>query len=161
MSNKLHGSIIVTHRCNAKCNMCDVWKFPSKPSEEIGLEVIEKFPEMFFTNVTGGEPFVRQDLPDIITAVRKKTKRIVISTNGFFTERIINLFKKYPDLGIRISIEGQKESNDTIRGIPQGYEQAINTLYTLRDMGIKDIGFAGYERERLSAALQNGKEPGI
>lgn len=142
MKNKLHGSIIVTYRCNARCNMCDVWKAPTKPAEEIGLDVIERLPEMFFTNITGGEPFVRQDLPALVAAIRKKTKRIVISTNGYFTERIIDLFKAYPDLGIRISIEGQKETNDAIRGIPEGYERTIKTLYALRDMGIKDIGFA-------------------
>ncbi|MBU4304342.1 MAG: radical SAM protein [Candidatus Omnitrophica bacterium] len=141
MSKKLHASIIVTYRCNARCNMCDVWKFPSKPAEEIGVDVIEKLPEMFFTNITGGEPFVRQDLPEIIAALRKKTKRIVISTNGFFTERIISLCKKYPDLGIRISIEGQQEANDAIRQIPDGYNRTIKTLMTLRDMGVKDIGF--------------------
>jgi len=30
--------------------MCEAWKHPTKPSEEIGLDVIEKLPEMFFTN---------------------------------------------------------------------------------------------------------------
>ncbi|MDP8265840.1 MAG: radical SAM protein [Candidatus Aceula meridiana] len=140
--SKLHGSIIVTYRCNAKCNMCDVWKHPTKPSEEIGLEVIEKLPQMFFTNVTGGEPFVRQDFPEIIKALRKKTRRIVISTNGFFTERIVELCKRYPDLGIRISLEGLQESNDLIRGIPDGYNRTQDTLKNLHEMGLKDIGFA-------------------
>lgn len=139
---KLHGSIIVTYRCNAKCNMCDVWKFPSRPEEEIGLDVYEKLPEMFFTNITGGEPFVRKDLPEIVALLRTKTKRIVISTNGFFTDKIIALCEKYPDLGIRISIEGSKETNDTIRGIPEGSERTERTLLKLREMGIKDIGFA-------------------
>ena len=141
MKNKLHGSIILTYRCNAKCNMCDVWHYPTKPAEEIGLDVIEKLPEMFFTNITGGEPFVRQDIEEIVALLRKKTKRIVISTNGYFTDKIISLCKKYPDLGIRISIEGQKETNDAIRRIPDGYDRSMKTLYTLRDMGIKDIGF--------------------
>jgi Fe-coproporphyrin III synthase len=142
MSNKLHGSIIVTYRCNARCNMCDVWKFPTKPAEEIGLDVIKKLPEMFFVNVTGGEPFVRQDLPEIISDLRKKAKRIVISTNGYFTDRIIELCKKFPDLGIRISIEGSPESNDKIRGIPDGYRRTQETLRKLQETGMKDIGFA-------------------
>lgn len=142
MKVKLHGSIIVTYRCNAKCNMCDVWHYPSKSSEEIGLDVIRKLPQMFFTNVTGGEPFVRQDLPEIIEELRKKTRRIVISTNGYFTDRIIELCKKYPDLGIRISIEGSLESNDKIRGIPDGYRRTKETLQKLQEIGMKDIGFA-------------------
>lgn len=164
MSNKLHGSIIVTYRCNAKCNMCDVWHYPSKPAEEIGLDVIEKLPDMFFTNITGGEPFVRQDLPEIIEIIRKKTKRIVISTNGYFTDRIISLCKKYPDLGIRISLEGMQESNDKIRGIPDGYNRAINTLMALRDMGIKDIGFGttiqDHNYQDLIKLYEKGEELG-
>ncbi len=141
MSAKLHGSIIVTYRCNARCNMCDVWKFPTKPDEEIGVDVIQKLPQLFFANVTGGEPFVRQDLPDIIAELKKKAKRIVISTNGFFTERIISLCRAFPDIGIRISIEGLQKANDTIRGIPDGYNKTQDTLLKLREMGLRDIGF--------------------
>lgn len=142
MRSKLHGSIIVTYRCNARCNMCDVWKFPSNPADEIGLDVIKRLPQMFFANVTGGEPFVRQDLPEIIEVLRGKAKRIVISTNGFFTERIIGLCRRYPELGIRISIEGQQAANDRIRGIPDGYNRTQNTLKELQKLGMKDIGFA-------------------
>lgn len=142
MKTRLHGSIIVTYRCNAKCNMCDVWHYPTKASEEIGLDVIKKLPEMFFVNVTGGEPFVRQDLTEIISELRKKSKRIVISTNGYWTDRIIDLCKKFPDLGIRISIEGSSESNDRIRGIPDGYRRTQETLRKLQEIGMKDIGFA-------------------
>jgi len=122
--------------------MCDVWNYPTKAADEIGLDVIDKLPEMFFTNITGGEPFVRQDLPDIVRAVNRKTKRIVISTNGFFTERIIDLCKAYPDIGIRISIEGLAKSNDEIRKIPDGFDRTLRTLLKLREMGKKDIGFA-------------------
>lgn len=137
-----HASIILTYRCNAKCNMCEAWKNPTKPSEEIRIDVIEKLPEMFFTNITGGEPFMRQDLPEIVEILRGKTKRIVISTNGYFTDRIISLCEKYPDIGIRISLEGLPKTNDTIRGIPDGFDRGLRTLLTLRTMGIKDIGFA-------------------
>ena len=141
MSQKLHGSIIVTYRCNAKCNMCDVWHYPTNSENELKLETIEKLPQMFFANVTGGEPFIRQDLPEIIGLLRKKAKRIVISSNGFFTSRIITLFEKYPDLGIRISIEGLQRTNDEIRKIPNGFDRTLRTLLTLREMKIKDIGF--------------------
>lgn len=142
MRTKLHGSIIVTYRCNAKCSMCHCWKYPSKPSEEIGLDIIEKLPKMFFVNITGGEPFVRQDLPDIVKILHKKAKRIVISTNGYFTDRIISLCENYPDLGIRISMEGLQETNDKIRWVPNGYKRTQMTLKKLQEMGMKDIGFA-------------------
>lgn len=134
--------IILTYRCNAKCNMCDVWHHPTKSSEEITIEDIEKLPSGFrFINVTGGEPFVRRDIEEVIGVLRQKTQRMVISTNGFFTDKIISLFQKYPDLGIRISIEGLQKANDTIRGIPDGFDRGLRTLLTLRRMGVKDIGF--------------------
>lgn len=142
MKNKLHGSIILTYRCNARCNMCNVWQYPSEKIREIELQTLEKLPDMFFTNITGGEPFIRRDLPDIVEILRKKTKRIVISSNGFYTERTIALFKKYPDIGIRISVEGLQKSNDTIRKIPHGFDHTLRTLLQLKEMGIKDIGFA-------------------
>ena len=139
---KIYNSVIVTYRCNARCNMCEVWKNPTKPSEEIGLDIIKRLPETFFTNITGGEPFIRQDLPQIVEVLRKKTKRIVISTNGYFTDRIVSLCKKYPDIGIRISIEGLPKTNDEIRGIPDGFDKGLRTLLRLRAIGIEDIGFA-------------------
>ena len=44
--------------------------------------------------------------------------------------------------GIRISTEGLQRTNDAIRGIPDGFDRGLRTLFTLRRMGIKDIGFA-------------------
>ena len=134
--------IILTYRCNAKCNMCNVWHHPTKSDDEISQEDIKKLPSgLRFINITGGEPFLRQDIADIIEIVRHKTERIVISTNGFFTDRIVDLCKKYPNLGIRISIEGLQKTNDTIRGIQDGFDRGLRTLLTLRRMGVKDIGF--------------------
>lgn len=138
---KLNGTVIVTYRCNAKCTMCNRYKNPSTPEEEISLETIKKLPQMYFTNVTGGEPFIRTDLKDIIRELYKKSDRIVISTNGFFTERIIDLCKEFPQVGIRISIEGLENTNNAIRGLSDGYNRGYNTLKELIKMGMKDVGF--------------------
>lgn len=137
----LHASLITTYRCNAKCNMCDCFKNPTRPEEEWGVDLVEKLPEMAFTNITGGESFIRKDLADIIRAVYKKTDRIVISTNGYFTDRIIALCEEFPKLGIRISIEGLQQTNDAIRGIPDGFNRGYNTLKKLVEMGHPDVGF--------------------
>jgi len=138
---KLNGTVIVTYRCNARCTMCNRYKCPSKPEEEITLETISKLPQMYFTNITGGEPFIREDLRDIVQGLYKKSERIVISTNGFFTDRIIALCKEFPDIGIRISIEGLEETNNTIRGLNDGFNKGYTTLKELVEMGMKDVGF--------------------
>lgn len=150
---KLNGTIIVTYRCNARCSMCNRYKAPSKPEEEISIETIKKLPQMYFTNITGGEPFIRTDLKDIVRELYKKSDRIVISTNGFFTERIIDLCKEFPNIGIRISIEGLEHTNDVIRGIPNGYQKGYQTLKKLRKMGMKDVGFGMTVQDKNAADL--------
>ena len=141
MSKKLNGTVIVTYRCNAKSTMCNRYKVPSKPEEEISIETIRKLPEMYFTNITGGEPFIREDLKEIVRELYKKSDRIVISTNGFFTDRIVDLCKEFPQVGIRISIEGLEQTNNEIRGLENGFNRGYTTLKTLVEMGMKDVGF--------------------
>lgn len=138
---KLNGTVIVTYRCNARCTMCNRYKCPSKPDEEISIETIKKLPKMYFTNITGGEPFIREDLQDVVEELYKKSDRIVISTNGFFTDRIIAMAKRFPNIGIRISIEGLEQTNNEIRGLKDGYKKGYETLKKLKEMGMKDVGF--------------------
>lgn len=57
--------------------MCNRYKAPSKPEEELSIEAIKKLPAMYFTNITGGEPFIRTDLKDI---VRELYKRVIGSS---------------------------------------------------------------------------------
>lgn len=153
MSKKLNGTVIVTYRCNAKCTMCNRYKVPSKPEEEISIETIKKLPEMYFTNITGGEPFIRDDLKDIVRELLKKSDRIVISTNGFFTDRIVELCKEFPQVGIRISIEGLEKTNNEIRGLDDGFNRGYTTLKKLVDMGMKDVGFGMTVQDRNAADL--------
>jgi len=142
MNNEIHfASIIVTYRCNARCHMCNTWQYPSKKDEELNVEIYKKLPQIGSINITGGEPFLREDIYEIVTILKKKTSRIVISSNGFFTEKIITLFQKHKDIGIRISIEGLPKTNDELRGIKDGFDKGLRTLIQLDRMGIKDIGF--------------------
>ena len=153
MAKKLNGTVIVTYRCNARCNMCNRYKAPSKPEEEISIETIRKLPQMYFTNITGGEPFIRTDLKEIVRELYKKSDRIVISTNGFFTERIVDLCKEFPQIGIRISIEGLEATNNEIRGLEDGYNRGYSTLKKLREMGMKDVGFGMTVQDRNAPDL--------
>jgi Fe-coproporphyrin III synthase len=145
-NRRLHGMIIVTYRCNAHCNMCfqhlHVKEAAAKKQEELSLDTVKKLPDMAFCNITGGEPFLRTDLKEIIEVINTKADRIVIVTNGYFTDRILDMCKSYPNIGIRISMEGLQETNDAIRGIPNGFEKGISTLRKLHEMGYKDVGFS-------------------
>lgn len=133
--------IIVTYRCPMQCRMCNIWQNPTDKSEEIGPADIERLPKVKFINITGGEPFIREDLEDIVEVAFRKSPRVVISTSGWFEERVIRLAKKFPKIGIRISIEGLSLKNDELRGRQGGFDKGLRILLQLREMGVKDIGF--------------------
>lgn len=134
-------SIITTYRCQMRCKMCDIWENPSDSKREIQAKELEILPKFKFVNITGGEPFVRRDLPDIVEVMYKKSDRIVISTSGWHTDRIIKMAERFPNIGIRISIEGLSQKNDELRGRDGTFDRALRVLLTLKEMGIKDIGY--------------------
>lgn len=121
--------------------MCNVWMYPTEPQEELDLKYYERLPNLEFLNITGGEPFLREELEEIVAIVKPKMKRICISTNGFYTDRVIKLAKRFPDIGIRISLEGLPAANDELRGLTDGFDHGLRTLLQLKRMGMKDIGF--------------------
>ena len=151
----MDGSIIVTYRCPMRCKMCDIWNNPTKPEEEFKPELLKKLPKMRSVNITGGEPFVREDIEEIVKILLTKTDRIVFSTSGYFSDKIIALAKKYPQIGYRISIEGLSCKNDELRGRAGGFDKGLRTLLELRRLGIKDIGFGITVSNNNSADMLN------
>lgn len=135
------ASIILTYRCPMRCQMCNIWANPTRREEELKAEDLKCLPQLKFINLTGGEPFVRDDLADIVEECYRHSPRIVISTSGWLEERVVELAKKFPQIGIRISIEGLSRKNDELRGHDGGFDRGLRTLLTLKDMGLKDIGF--------------------
>lgn len=133
--------IITTYRCPMQCKMCNIWQSPTEKSKELTPQELEILPNVNFINLTGGEPFVREDLDEIVEVCFRKSPRVVISTSGWFEDRVIALAQKYPKIGIRISIEGLSCKNDELRGRQGGFDRGLRTLLTLREMGLKDIGF--------------------
>jgi len=139
----MEACLIVTYRCNAKCYMCNTWQHPSKKEDEFSPELVVKLPGgLDFINITGGEPFIRSDIESIVETALTKTKRLVISSNGYFVDRIVKLFERFGNrVGIRISLEGLPAANDELRGIKNGFDHGLRALTTLHSMGINDIGF--------------------
>ena len=134
-------SIVTTYRCQMRCRMCNIWRNPSDAKKEITPNELEILPQFKFANITGGEPFQREDIEDIVEVMFRKAPRIVISTSGWHEERILKLAQRFPNIGIRVSIEGMEETNDGLRGRKGGFERGYRLLKTLKEMGIKDIGF--------------------
>jgi radical SAM protein with 4Fe4S-binding SPASM domain len=134
-------SIITTYRCQMRCKMCDIWENPTDSKREIQAKELEILPKFKFVNITGGEPFVRRDLEDIVEVMFRKSDRIVISTSGWHTDRIIKMAEKFPNIGIRVSIEGLSQKNDDLRGRDGSFDRAMRLLLTLKEMGVKDIGY--------------------
>ncbi len=138
----MEAAVIATYRCQSRCRMCHTWKYPTRPEDEFAPDLLEKLPALSFCNITGGEPFLREDIGDIVRVLRKKARRIVISTNGLLTEKILALAVRDRSVGIRVSLEGLAELNDFLRGIEGGFDRGLGTLLALKKMGLKDIGLA-------------------
>lgn len=133
--------IILTYRCPMRCKMCNIWENPTVKSQEITIEEIKRLPNVKFINLTGGEPFVREDIEEVVAVCLTKSPRVVISTSGWFEDKVIALAKRFPQIGIRISIEGLSVKNDELRGHQGGFDKGLRTLLRLKKMGLKDIGF--------------------
>lgn len=136
-------TIISTFRCNSKCQMCYIWKNPTDPREEVSLETLSKLPGGFDNlNVSGGEPTLRTDLHELIDVVYPKARITEISSNGLHPERLVPIIKKYPNIKVRFSLEGDEITNNTIRGEKDGYATKIEGLQKLQEAGGTDLGFA-------------------
>ncbi len=115
--------------------MCNIWKSPTLPSEEISLAVLEKIPGGFDNlNITGGEPTLREDLMDMVDILHPKARKLEISTNGLNPQKLEPIIKKFPDIKIRFSLDGQGITSDTIRGERDGYNRKVPGLLRLKEL---------------------------
>ena len=136
--------LAVTYRCNSRCQMCNIWQI-TEHNEFSAKSLLNLPASLRDINITGGEPFLRLDLFDLIKNIKiaSPRSRLIISTNGFATDLIIEQVKKIlpimPGLGIAISIDGLAAKHDEIRGIPGGFGQAMNTIKKLKLLGIKNL----------------------
>ena len=142
MKNVIQGSLITTFRCNAQCNMCNIWKFQTNPNEEIDASYYEKLPAGLRINITGGEPTLRKDIDKIFEILYPKSRLLELSTNGYNTQKIVELANKYPNILIRVSVEGLPKINDAKRGIKDGFDHALRTMLELKKTKCKNIGFS-------------------
>jgi MoaA/NifB/PqqE/SkfB family radical SAM enzyme len=98
--------------------------------------IFSKLKALDLVRITGGEPFLRKDLGDIVNIIDDcvSPQRIVVSSNGILTDRIVEILKKVRQLQkihIEISLDGTKEDHDRIRCRKGSYEDALRTLKQL------------------------------
>lgn len=135
--------LYVTNQCNARCSHCFYWQELNNFEDELNLEQIKKIAcslkhPLNTLSLTGGEPFLRDDVSEICSLFVKynSTKKINITSNGFFTEKIVssveNILKSNSklDLNVQISLDALKEMHNNIRGIGI-FEKAVNTIKKL------------------------------
>jgi Fe-coproporphyrin III synthase len=150
----MEACVITTYRCNARCQMCNIWQHPTKFSEEIGPETMGKLPAgLDKINISGGEPGLRRDLLEIVAVLRGKARAIDISTNGYFTDRLVTVGRRYPDVAFRVSVEGFPQLSDQLRGIKNGFDRALRTVVRLKEVGVKSVGFGIVISDRNQADL--------
>ena len=139
--------LAVTYRCNARCEMCGIWK--SKLSDELPPEVYGKLPPgLRDINLTGGEPFLRQDLVAVHAATKNACPKAqtVISTNGLLKDRILaavrGIAKAEPNVGVAVSLDGPADIHDRLRGVRGAYDKALATVKALQDAGCGNLRLA-------------------
>jgi MoaA/NifB/PqqE/SkfB family radical SAM enzyme len=145
-ASPLYFVYFVTENCNAHCKHCLLGHRQERVTGELTIDEIEKVSasmgNMLFFTPTGGEPFLRADLPEIVRIfhVNNHALNVGIPTNGSLTPRVIRsvktMLEQNPDLDLHIdvSIDGLPELHDEIRGIPGLFDRAIGTYRELRDL---------------------------
>lgn len=153
--NKLDTLIwFATSRCNMRCATCFYWQRLNQAddlSHANMQKVIASSPRLHSLMVSGGEPFLREDLAPLLVefADRAKVEFIALPTNGLLKNRILDGVREILEnsrnrflLTITVSVDGFAPESDRIRGVPGGWEQALDTLRALCELR---AGFANLQ----------------
>ena len=140
----------VTYRCNSRCKTCNIWKIQQKVPLDLEsktdewIEIIKSLGNApFWITISGGEPFLRKDLIEIIEAiVRFNNPGIInIPTNGILRstadkiEEILEVLKdSKTKLVVNYSIDGIGEEHDEIRGVKGNWERVVDNYWRTKEL---------------------------
>lgn len=144
---KLHYKLnfSITNKCNSKCITCNIWKCKDYKNELTLLEIkkiLRSFPStLSWLSLTGGEPFLRDDLYDIISVACKEMpnlRLISIPSNGLAQNKILSEVKKMLNLKINLyitfSLDGPPKIHNKIRGVKNAFEKTWDTYIKVKNL---------------------------
>ena len=151
----------VTAACQSRCKTCQIGQMfcndPTRPEKDLKLDEIEKIfktmKPVYFFNMSGGEPFMRKDLPEIVRLACKYLKPRVVHTptNAIlsdriieYSEKIINIVREYDPtvpFTVKPSIDGVGELHDEIRGVKGNFKKLLQTIEGLKKLEEKYDNF--------------------
>ncbi len=144
-------SIEVTTRCIARCVMCNIWRLPSDRPELDARQWLELLSSPVLSglkelDVTGGEPFLRDDLVELLHGVGElkrtalpRLRSIAITTNGILTDKVLRgvgeIVGPLEEAGIALvfacGMDAVGAVHDRIRNVPGGWERLNATIQGL------------------------------
>jgi MoaA/NifB/PqqE/SkfB family radical SAM enzyme len=136
--------LFVTSRCNSNCRTC-FYHDELNSNQDLSFEEMKKMsetsPKFDKLWLSGGEPFLRDDLVDIIKLfhINNGAKVINLPTNGLLTKKIDEgvgrLLTECPELSIHLnfSVDGLGKTHDNIRGVPGNFGKTITTMELIKD----------------------------
>lgn len=141
----LAATIRLTKACNLKCPHCYV-NAGCPLKDELSLEevkgVLDQLAKMkiFYIFYTGGEPFIRRDIVEILRYTHRKKIGISISTNGvLLNKKILEEIKDIPFNLFQISLDGTERIHDSIRG-KGNWRKALRAIKLAKEALKKNIG---------------------
>lgn len=142
-------TVSLTYNCNSRCKTCNIYE---KSSEELKATDYDKIfkkigRSAYWVTISGGEPFLRKDIVEIVQTIykRSKPKIINIPTNGLLHNKIPKMVKEIAqscpssNIVINLSIDAIGKMDDEIRGVEGAYEKAIKTFYGLKKLDISNL----------------------
>jgi MoaA/NifB/PqqE/SkfB family radical SAM enzyme len=132
----IHCNLQVTYRCNMRCQICDFWKMEFDASDELSLDDIRligtKLSRLgtLIISVAGGEPLIREDICDVIAALRGAGHFPIMITNGWFVDDALARDVLHSGLQeISVSIDYlDPRRHDEQRGCQGAWDHAVEAL---------------------------------
>jgi MoaA/NifB/PqqE/SkfB family radical SAM enzyme len=138
--------LFVTSRCNLLCRHCFYWEELNGNKNELSLEEIVKIarsiPNLLSLSLTGGEPYLRKDLPEIAQAFAEYSgvRNIQIPSNGLLVDKTLERTERLLALTPRtrvctgVSLDGPREVHNEVRQNPRSFDKALETLAGLKNL---------------------------